>query len=107
MLREKYFSWRFARIGACSFQIRERFADRQTIENHTMNTTQQTVNALRAVVSATIDSIREAGPTGAPAGVIYAALMAYGCNLNQFESLISALERAGKIRRSGDLLFAI
>ena len=62
---------------------------------------------LQQVVSAVLESIRAAGPSGAPAGVIYAALMAHGCNLSQFESLMAGLERAGKIRREGDLLFAI
>jgi hypothetical protein len=33
--------------------------------------------------------------------------MSYGCNITQFESLMSALERTGKIRREGDLVFAI
>ena len=59
--------------------------------------------ALQAVVAAILDAIRAAGPTGAPAGVLYAALMAQGCTLNQFESLMGALCRAGKVRQNGHL----
>ena len=62
---------------------------------------------LKEVMFATLDAIKAAGPTGAPAGVLYAGLMSYGCNITQFESLMSALERTGKIRREGDLIFAI
>lgn len=62
---------------------------------------------LKEIMFSTLDAIKAAGPTGAPAGVLYAGLMSYGCNITQFESLMSALERTGKIRREGDLVFAI
>ena len=62
---------------------------------------------LKEIMLATLDAIKAAGPNGAPAGILYAGLMSYGCNLTQFESLMSALERTGKIRREGDLVFAI
>lgn len=63
--------------------------------------------ALRAVVAAVLDSIRTAGPLGAPEGVIFAALQTQGCTLRQFQSLIDALVKAGKVRRSGHLLFSV
>lgn len=66
----------------------------------------QQAQALKLVVSATLDAIRAAGPDGAPAGVLYAALMAHGCTLSQFESLMSALVRTGKARQAGLLYFA-
>lgn len=53
--------------------------------------------ALRAIVSATIAAVKEAGPTGAPAGVLYAAMMAHGASKSQFDSLMGALVRAGKL----------
>lgn len=59
--------------------------------------------ALRAIVAAVVDAIAAAGPLGAPGGTLYAALMAHGCTLSQFESLMAALVRAGKVTRSGDL----
>lgn len=61
--------------------------------------------ALAVIVTATIDAVKAAAPHGAPGGVLYAALMTQGCTLSQFESLMSALERTGKVRRDGDLYF--
>jgi predicted methyltransferase len=37
------------------------------------------------------------GPEGAPEGTLYAAMMAQGCTLEQFESIIRSLEKAGLI----------
>jgi len=70
-----------------------------------MNTTQ--VQALRMIVDAVLDSIRAAGDMGAPSGVLYAALNAQGCTLSQYQSLMSALERAGKVRSDGNLYFVV
>lgn len=63
--------------------------------------------ALAAIVAAVIDAVKVAGPLGAPAGVLYAALMSHGCTLSQFQSLMSALVRAGKVRQEGHLYFAV
>ncbi len=69
-----------------------------------MNNTQ--VNqALFQICQAVIESVELAGDLGAPAGHLYAALMTVGCSLDQFESIMSALVKAGKLRRSGDLYF--
>jgi len=61
--------------------------------------------AIAAVADAIIEAVRTAGSTGAPGGVIYAALMGQGCTLSQYESFMGALVRTGKLRRSGDLYF--
>ena len=61
--------------------------------------------ALRMIVDAVLDTIKQS-PDGAPAGHLYAALMAQGCSLNQFESLMGALTRKGMIRKSGDVYHA-
>ncbi len=61
--------------------------------------------AMRLIVDAVLDAIKAAGPTGAPGGVLYAALMQQGCSLSQFQSLMGGLERAGKVRRDGELYF--
>jgi len=57
------------------------------------------------IVSAVKDAVRESGEHGAPAGALYAGLMAQGASLNQFESLMGSLERLGQVRRDGDLYF--
>jgi hypothetical protein len=70
------------------------------------NITSQQAQALRVIVDATVDEVKVAGDRGAPGGVLYAALMAHGCSLSQFESLMDALVRLGKVRRQGHLYFA-
>ena len=65
------------------------------------------LKALLGVTDAIIESVKAAGTQGAPGGKIYAALMAQGCTLNQYEMLMSMIVEAGKLRRSGDLYFAI
>lgn len=64
--------------------------------------TQAQAAALRAIVDAVVDAVRAAGPLGAPGGHLYAALMAQGCTLSQFESLMGALVRTGKVTRRGE-----
>jgi len=69
-------------------------------------TTQQ-IQAIKLVADAVIESVKAAGPLGAPGGVIYAGLMAFGCTLQQYESIMSALVQAGKLMRKGQLYFAV
>lgn len=59
-------------------------------------------DALRRIVAAVVDAVREAGPLGAPGGILYAALMTQGCTLSQFESLMAALCRTGKLEKRGE-----
>ena len=61
------------------------------------------VKLLRMVADAIIDAVKAAGPLGAPAGVLYAALMGHGCTLSQFEQIMGGMVRAGLLTRSGDL----
>jgi hypothetical protein len=58
--------------------------------------------ALMTVVSAVLEAVKAAGPLGAPGGVLYAALMAQGCTLQQFESLMGAMVRAGRLVKKGE-----
>ncbi len=68
--------------------------------------TPQQATALKMICAAVVDVIKCAGDLGAPGGVLYAALMAHGCSLNQFESLMGAMVRAGVVQKRGDLYFA-
>ncbi len=71
-----------------------------------MNTPTETQKrALIMIVSAITDTIKEAGEFGAPGGVMYAALMAHGCSLNQFESIMSTLVRLGRVEKRGECYF--
>ena len=60
------------------------------------------IKAALGILDAVAQTIREVG--SAPAGTVYAALMAHGCSLAQFEQIIGILCRARIITRSGDML---
>ncbi len=68
-------------------------------------TEQQILKVLRMISDAIVESVKAAGPLGAPAGVMYAALMQHGCTLDQFNQFTGALVSCGKLRRQGDLFF--
>jgi hypothetical protein len=71
-----------------------------------MNTPTETQKrALILIVSAITETIKEAGELGAPGGHMYAALMAHGCTLNQFESIMAALVRLGRVEKRGQSYF--
>lgn len=57
----------------------------------------QQVLALRQISAAIIESV---GADGGPSGTVYAALMAHGCTLNQYEQILAALIRTGMIEQS-------
>lgn len=61
-----------------------------------MNTAQ--ARSLQQIAKAIIASCE----TFAPGGAIYAALMAQGCSLNQYQSIMSGLTGAGMLTQSGD-----
>lgn len=62
--------------------------------------------ALRLIAQAVLESIKAAGPLGAPGGHLYAALMAHGCSLQQFEQIMTGLERNGMVTKRGDCYHA-
>jgi hypothetical protein len=63
--------------------------------------------AVGEVLSALVETVREAGSMGAPGGLMYAALMGHGCSLEQFETLMSVLVRLGKVSKRGDCYFPV
>ena len=69
--------------------------------------THRQIQAIKMVADAVIEAVQAAGSFGAPGGVIYAGLMAFGCTLQQYESIMSALVQAGKLTRKGQLYFAV
>lgn len=88
-----------ARKGGRGNQIRLQMETKMAL-------TSQQAAALKVLVDAVVGTVKEAGPLGAPGGVIYAALMAHGCLLEQFESLMEALVRLGKVTKRGDCYHA-
>ena len=62
--------------------------------------THQQIQALRAASRAIIEACDL--PHSAPAGVMYAALMAQGCTLHQFTQIMAGLTNAGMVTADGD-----
>lgn len=67
--------------------------------------TPQQIALLRQIADAITDAVAAAGSFGAPSGTLYAALMAQGCTLNQYEQIMAGLVRAGRLTQSGHLYF--
>jgi hypothetical protein len=65
-------------------------------------TLQQQAQAIRIVCGAIVDAVKETGDLGAPGGVLYAVLQG-NLSLAQFEQIMGALVRTGKLLREGDL----
>jgi len=63
-------------------------------------------NPLHALLGRIKKAIDET-QTGVPGGTIYAALMQYGCTLEQYDAIMGALVSAGQITRKGDLYYPV
>lgn len=63
--------------------------------------------ALTLVFDAILSAVSEAGPTGAPGGVIFAALSQAGCSLHTFQQMMGSLVSVGVLRREGECFFLI
>ena len=70
------------------------------------NPTKAEIASVLAAANAVVGAIKEAGPMGAPAGLIYAALMAQGVTLTQYQGLERLLIRTGLVTKRGDVLYA-
>ena len=72
-------------------------------------TAAEAIKAYLAIADGVVDSIKEGDPNdmGVPGGTIYAALMAQGCTLQQYEQLMGLLVDAGKVTREGQLYKAV
>jgi hypothetical protein len=71
-----------------------------------MMTETQKTTAVLAIAKAIIETIQAGGPMGTPGGMLYAALMTYGCDLRQFEGIMSGLVSANLVEKRGNLYFA-
>ena len=67
--------------------------------------TQTQVNAAIQLIKVIGETLKEAGAT--PSGTLYAALMQYGCTLNQYNQLIDMFKNAGKVKEVSNLLYWI
>lgn len=60
---------------------------------------------LSLIADAIVEVVQAAEPHGAPGGVLYAALMPFGCTLHQFETIMRVLISIGRLRKAGELYF--
>lgn len=67
---------------------------------------EQRKNAYAQLLDALVEAVRAGGPNGVPGGTLYAALMAHGCSLQQYERLMDHLVQAGRLNKEGHLFFA-
>lgn len=65
------------------------------------------IEAFTAIGEAVLETIKEAGKNGAPAGPLYAALMQAGFGLSNFEHLMKMLVEAGRIRKVGNVYYYV
>lgn len=70
--------------------------------SHTSQMTDEQKQALKSIAMAIIDTVKKAGSLGAPSGVLYAALMAQGCTLSQYQKIMGGLVNAGYLSLQGD-----
>jgi hypothetical protein len=68
---------------------------------------EQVVRAVQALAEIIEETAREAGPMGAPSGVVYMALNGAGVSLETYQAVLGALQRAGRVTVSGDLIRAV
>ena len=67
--------------------------------------TRDQIAALRSIGRAILEAVQASGQLGAPGGILYAALMQKGCNLNQFEQIMSGMVRADVLTKSGECYY--
>lgn len=60
---------------------------------------------INLVVDAIEDTVKAAGPLGAPSGIIFAALQQHGASLAQYNSIMDIMVRKGRLTREGHLYF--
>lgn len=72
-----------------------------------MALTEQQAEAIRKLADIIEETAREAGPMGAPSGVVYAALMGVGITLDTYQSMLGIMEQQGRITVSSDLIKAV
>lgn len=60
------------------------------------------VQALRSIGRAILEAVKAAGELGAPGGILYAALMAQGCTLNQFQQIMAGMVQGGVLTQDGE-----
>jgi hypothetical protein len=59
--------------------------------------TAEQIQALKLAIECIEGAAKDAGEMGAPSGIVFAGLQAYGMRLATYESILGSLERMGRI----------
>ncbi len=70
-------------------------------------TTAEQIEAVFSVMQAIREALWEAGADGIPAGHLYSMLSNFGCSIQQYETIESAMLDSGMVKKQGNLLTAI
>lgn len=65
----------------------------------------QELVAIKALCDAIVAAVDAGGPSGAPGGVLYSALMSFGCELHQFERIMCGMVGAGLLCKVGEVYY--
>jgi hypothetical protein len=66
--------------------------------------TKPQVRAALAMLQIVAETVRASWPNGTPSGIIFAALMAHGVDMQGFTSLLNTLKNAGLVEEHGHVL---
>jgi hypothetical protein len=72
-----------------------------------MPTNEQAIKAITALANIIEATAREAGPMGAPSGMVYMAVNGAGINLDTYQFVLDAMVKAGRITVGGDCIKAV
>ena len=61
---------------------------------------------LKQVLDLVVQAVKETETSGISGGMLFSALMAFGCTLAQYESIMSVLVETGKVQKRGHFYFA-
>lgn len=70
-----------------------------------MQQTKAQLEAQQLIGLGILEAVNEAGDIGAPGGVLYAALMAHGASLSQYQSFMLSLTSRNMLTTSGDIFY--
>ena len=71
-----------------------------------MVTATQATRAIKLVVNAILETIRESGDQGAPSGTLYAAMATQGFPLQRYQEFMDTLESMGYVTHRGNIYYA-
>lgn len=62
-----------------------------------MTTAEKQIEAIRKLADIIEDVASEAGPMGAPSGLVYSAVNGLGVSLEVYQAILASMERHGRI----------